>query len=181
MTRAIWTAIAVTVMVTVVTTEVSASDVRVEVTATAAEAPTVRVNALLVAHAERRQSVRERIHRLHDRVRVHLHRRHEAHVAQVKRGVTSRLSLSPDLEVLVNLTDGPQSAVYIELLSNVSLPTEAWLVTDGGEPVLLEFAGPGEIIIDELRVAENMEVQVLMADGDALVIWLDEISAGLAD
>lgn len=91
------------------------------------------------------------------------------------------MSLSPDLEVLVNLTDGPQSAVYIELLSNVSLPTEAWLVTDGGEPVLLEFAGPGEIIIDELRVAENMEVQVLMADGDALVIWLDEISAGLAD
>jgi len=135
----------------------------------------VQVSVVVVEKADRRQSIRDRIHRLHDRVRAHVHRRHEAHVAHIRRGVTSRLSVGAGVEVVVNLSDELSSAVHLEVIAEGRVPEQAWLISPNAEPVQLAFASPGEIIIEDLEAAEDVEVQVLMADGDAVVIWLEEL------
>lgn len=41
----------------------------------------------------------------------------------------------------------------------------------------LSFAGPGEIVIEDLSTAEEAMVQIYLGDGDVLVVWLDETGA----
>ena len=135
----------------------------------------LQVNAVVVEHSDKRLSIQERLNRFHDRLRAKLRKQHEAHVARLRRGITSRLHIAPDLDVVVNLPEGPQAALRIEVISEARDVQQAWMMGEDGQTTELKLAGPGEIIVEDLQAAEDVEIQLLMADGDAVVIWLDEL------
>ena len=51
---------------------------------------------------------------------------------------------------------------------------QARLVTAAGVSHDLAMAGPGELVIEDLAVAEGATVTLVTADGDGLLLWVDD-------
>ena len=100
-------------------------------------------------------------------------------------GVAVRLRR--DLSVHVEVLERGEETARVRLRmqddagETVDAVERAALVRDGEtteEP--LDLAGPGEIVIEDLAVREGASVQLYLADGERVVLWLDEADADAA-
>ena len=87
------------------------------------------------------------------------------------------MEVSPRLRVRVTMLEqrGDRATVRVDVEDDQGRPFEgaARVATPGSDPVPLELAGPGELVIHDLSVQESTMVELITPDGEGMVIWLD--------
>lgn len=83
------------------------------------------------------------------------------------------------VEIDVMRRDEQRVAVRLRVIDGQGRPVDdavaAWLSRGrDAEADRLEFAGAGELVIEDLEVADDAMVRILLGDGDVVVVWLDE-------
>lgn len=106
----------------------------------------------------------------------------EAAKFRLATGEHTVVRVSDVVTVDLDVQEGPEGrrSVHLRVLDGSGQPVQGVARASltppgtGAEAVPLQMASGGEIVIEDLSVAEGGMVQIYMGDGDVVVIWLEE-------